>query len=236
MEYVINYFPYYLTIMEEIVPYGRINLENDIDKVLCYINVREPVRLKNYTPDILVKNGVKNLPMYENPAHVRKNILTIQEARKLGLKINKRDNYHGLGKHLYLRAIDSLDNPRAIFKSKIYNNQFLILTMIKDDNNNNIIIPIEVETTTTLNKIKTDINRVKSVYGFDNSRGYNLNDYIKKNLSESKIKKIYEKKEQGTGFSTAASSLIDTNISRFYNNVKCDISDNSNTSEKVKKY
>ena len=153
MEYVINYFPYYLTIMEEIVPYGRINLENDIDKVLCDINVREPVRLKNYTPDILVKNGVKNLPMYENPAHVRKNILTIQEARKLGLKINSKDHYHGLGKELYIKAIDSLDNPRAIFKNKIYNNQFLILTMIKDNNDNNIIIPIEVEAKTKVNNL-----------------------------------------------------------------------------------
>ena len=78
------------------------------------------------------------------------------------------------------------------------------------------------------------VNNTKNSYGFDNSRGYNLNDYIKKNLSESKIKKIYEKKEQGTGFSTAASSLTDTNISRFYNNVKWDISNNSNTLEKVK--
>lgn len=195
MEYVINYFPYYLTIMEEIVPYGRINLENDIDKVLCDINVREPVRLKNYTPDILVKNGVKNLPMYENPAHVRKNILTIQEARKLGLKINSKDHYHGLGKELYIKAIDSLDNPRAIFKSKIYNNQFLILTMIKDDNDNNIIIPIEVEAKTKVNNLLIDINRVKTIYGY-NRKYPDLNKYIKDNINANKLEKIYEKRIQ----------------------------------------
>ena len=195
MEYVINYFPYYLTIMEEIVPYGRINLVNDIDKVLCDINVREPVRLKNYTPDILVKNGVKNLPMYENPAHVRKNILTIQEARKLGLKINSKDHYHGLGKELYIKAIDSLDNPRAIFKNKIYNNQFLILTMIKDNNDNNIIIPIEVEAKTKVNNLLIDINRVKTIYGY-NRKYPDLNKYIKDNINANKLEKIYEKRIQ----------------------------------------
>ena len=88
---------------------------------------------------------------------------------------------------------------------------------------------VEIETTTNLNNMKISINRIKSVYGFDNSRGYDLNDYIKKNLNEHKFKKINgQKKEQGTGFSTAASSLININISQFGSNVNCDISNNGN--------
>ena len=79
--------------------------------------------------------------------------------------------------------------------------------------NNDIVVPLEVETTTVSNNTKISVNRIKSVYGFDNTRGYNLNDYIKKKLEDNKSIKIYEKKEQGTGFSTVASSFSNTNIS-----------------------
>lgn len=40
--------------------------------------------------------------MYENPSHIRKNILTEQEAKQLGLSIGTRDHYHGLGKDIYI--------------------------------------------------------------------------------------------------------------------------------------
>ena len=79
--------------------------------------------------------------------------------------------------------------------------------------NNDIVVPLEVETTTVSNNTKISVNRIKSVYGFDNTRWYNLNDYINKKLEDNKFIKIYEKKEQGTGFSTVASSFSNTNIS-----------------------
>ena len=101
------------------------SLTDRIDDVLKNIYERNPVRLRNNTPDVLVDNGVKNLPMYENPSHVRKNILTEQEATKLGLSINKSDHYHGLGKELYIKVISSLDNPRVIFRNKNKNNIWL---------------------------------------------------------------------------------------------------------------
>lgn len=169
------------------------SLADRIDDVLKNIHERNPVRLRNNTPDVLVDNGVKNLPMYENPSHVRKNILTEQEATKLGLSINKSDHYHGLGKELYIKVISSLDNPRVIFRNKNKNNEFLILTMIKDIHNNNIIIPIEVETTTSVNNMMIDINRIKTIYGYNRTQP-NLNKYIKDNLSSKKIEKIYEQK------------------------------------------
>ena len=199
MDYMISchYYPNYWIIMEEVVEYGNVytNLENDIDIVLCDINVRNPVRLRDYTPDILVKSGAVNLPMYENPAHIRKNILTEQEARKLGLIINSKDHFHGLGKELYIKAIGSLDNPRVIFKNKIYNNEFLIITAIKDDDNNNIIIPIEVAAKTKVNNLLIDINRVKTIYGY-NRKSPDLNKYIKDNINANKLEKIYEKRTQ----------------------------------------
>lgn len=201
----------------------NINISKHVDNILNNINERDPVKLRDYTPDILVQNGIKNLPMYENPSHIRKNILTEQEAIKLGLSVGKNDHYHGLGKDLYIKAIDSLDEPRVIFKRN-NSNDYLILTTLKDNGGNNIVVPIEVETSTNVNRIKIDINRVKTVYGYD-IQNPDLNNYIKFNLNRNEFSKIYEqKKERGTGNSTAADSFLEDNISQHNTSV------NSNTS------
>lgn len=201
----------------------NINISKHVDNILNNINERDPVKLRDYTPDILVQNGIKNLPMYENPSHIRKNILTEQEAIKLGLSVGKNDHYHGLGKDLYIKAIDSLDEPRVIFKRN-NSNDYLILTTLKDNGGNNIVVPIEVETSTNVNRIKIDINRVKTVYGYD-IQNPDLNNYIKFNLNRNEFSKIYEqKKERGTGNSTAADSFLKDNISQYNTSV------NSNTS------
>lgn len=168
------------------------SLTDRIDDVLKNIYERNLVRLRNNTPDVLVDNGVKNLPMYENPSHVRKNILTEQEARNLGITVNSRDHYHGLGKDLYIKIIIALDDPRVIFKNK-NEKDYLILTTIKDKNKNNVLVPIEIETGTNVNKIKIEINRIKSVYGY-NIKKPNLNSFIKYNIKNGIFKKIYEKK------------------------------------------
>lgn len=170
-------------------------LNKDIDKVLNDITERNPVKLRDCTPVILVNNGIKDLPMYENPSHIRKNILTNEEAKMLGLKINYRDHYHGLGKDLYIKAIYALDKPRAIFK---YNNSrdYLILTIVKDANGSNIVVPIEIETETIVKNIRIDINRVKSVYGYKSINNIDLNKYIKNNIRNRKFKKIYEQEKR----------------------------------------
>lgn len=191
------------------------NLSANIDNILNNIQERNPVKLRDYTPSTLVKNGVKDLPMYENPAHIRKNILTEEEAKKIGLSINRRDHYHGLGKDIYIKAIDSLDNPRVIFKrsqqNKNGNSEYFVLSIVKDKSNNNIVIPIEIETNTRIGKNLININRVESVYGYKKINNIDLNDYIKYNLKNNNFKKVYEQKnDQGTGFSTVARSTIDS--------------------------
>ncbi len=170
------------------------NINQNIDNVLNDITIRTPVKLRDYTPKILVNSGIKNLPMYENPSHIRKNILTEEEAKKLGLSINTRDHYHGLGKNMYIRVIKSLDNPRAIFKNQ-NGKDYLILTILKDNNDNNIVVPIEIETFTHVNRIKININRIKSIYGYDRINP-DLNSYIKKNIKLGNFKKVYEKKNK----------------------------------------
>lgn len=181
------------------------NLYKNISYIINNINARNPVKLKDDTPLILVQNGIRNLPIYENPSHIRKNILTKNEAKKLGLSVSNNDHYHGLGINTYIKVIKSLDNPRAIYKYK-NKNEYLILTLIKDKKNNNIIIPIEVETNTNVNNINIRINRIKTVYGYEINNP-NLNMYIKYNIRNNIFEKIYEKKERGTGNCTVASSL-----------------------------
>ena len=170
----------------------NLNLSKRIDNVLKNINERNPVRLRDYTPQVLVENGVKDLPMYENPSHIRKNILTKEEAQKLGLATSIRNHYHGLGKELYIKIIDSLDSPRVIFKNK-NNKDYLILTTVKDNNNSNIIVSIEIETITKINIFNIDINRIKTVYGYDR-KDPDLNKYIKDNIKLGRFTKIYEQK------------------------------------------
>lgn len=170
----------------------NLNLSKRIDNVLKNINERNPVRLRDYTPQVLVENGVKDLPMYENPSHIRKNILTKEEAQKLGLATSIRNHYHGLGKELYIKIINSLDSPRVIFKNK-NNKEYLILTTVKDNNNSNIIVPVEIETITKINIFNIDINRIKTVYGYDR-KDPDLNKYIKNNIKLGRFTKIYEQK------------------------------------------
>ena len=195
------------------------NLSKNIDNVLADINERNPVKLRDYTPDILVKIGIKDLPMYANPSHIRKNILTEEEAKKIGLSVSSKDHYHGLGKETYIEAIDSLDNPRVVFKNK-NNKDYLILTIVKDKNNNNIIVPIEIETDTTVNRLSIDINRIKSVYGY-NRVDPDLNQYIKYNIKNNSLTKIYEQKKQSTNI-TSQSTFSVNNISDSNQNVKSD--------------
>ncbi len=76
-------------------------IKRDIDDVLNNIDIRKPVVLLNETPNILKNLAISNLPIYENPSHVRKNILSVDDAKKLGLSISNRDHFHGLGIYTY---------------------------------------------------------------------------------------------------------------------------------------
>lgn len=165
------------------------DLSNKIDEVLNNKNYRQPILLRDSTPDVLVELGIKDLPMYENPSHIRNNILTETEAKNAGVFRNG-DNYHGLGKDVYMDAINALDVPRAVFKKNNGSNDFLVLTAVKDSNGNTVIVPIEIETSTVANYMKIDTNRVKSVFGYDSDFGRTLDKYIKDNLKSDTFTKI----------------------------------------------
>lgn len=161
------------------------NFSSEIDKALNnQLQSNTQVKARDYTPQILVDNGVNNLPMLITQKHIKSTIYTLQEAENLGLP-TKNVNYHGLGKDLLIKAIDNLDSPQAIYKTS--ENNYLVVTEFKDNNGKEIVIPIQINGNGRYNNVFIDENQIKSVYGRNN-----LDNYINKNNFE----QIYKKNEE----------------------------------------
>lgn len=159
------------------------NFSNEIDQVLNgTYKSNNQVKARDYTPQILVENGVSDLPMLITSKHIKSTIYSFDEAQRLGLPTDNV-NYHALGKDRLLNVIDSLDNPLEIYKTSKDN--YLVITEILDDSGRNIVVPIKIDGKGTYNDVYIDENQIKSAYGRNN-----LERYIKNNNFE----KIYTKK------------------------------------------
>lgn len=179
------------------------------------------VKLRDYTPKSLVDIGLNDLPMLMNSNHVLSNILTEQDAKKIG-KYNSQSNYHGLGVKKFLETIDSLDNLEKVFKHK-NGKDYIILTTQYDSNGDKIITPIYVEDRGQYNHIEIDTNKVKSIYGKQN-----LNQYLKTKLKNNNLEIVYDNKKRTnitSGQSANDISSSEQNISQNQNNVKHSISE-----------
>lgn len=147
------------------------NLSAEIDKVLNgQYPSNEDVKLRDFTPKVLVDSGIRDLPMLINQNHLKENILSGTKAKKMGM-YNKDANYHNLGKETFMKAIDNLDNPLMIMKSiskTSSQNTYVIVTDVQNKNGEHIIVPIYIEGKGNYNSIRTDTNKVKSVYGKNN--------------------------------------------------------------------
>ncbi len=154
-------------------------------------DINSMVKLRDVTPEQLVQLGVKNLPMLVRKGHLRENILTSTEAQSKGYS-TKGKHYHGLGINTYMNAIDSLDNPIAVYqytdKGNYSKDNFIVLTQVKDSSNNNIIVPIEINKKGQYNKIELDINRIKTTYGKNNP------NYFNNMVKSGNLIEIYNKK------------------------------------------
>ena len=188
------------------------NFSNEIDQVLNgTYKSNNQVKARDYTPQILVENGVSDLPMLITAKHIKSTIYSFDEAQKLGLPTDNV-NYHALGKERLLNVIDSLDDPLEIYKTSKDN--YLVITEILDDNGRNIVVPIKIDGKGTYNDVYIDENQIKSAYGRNN-----LERYIKNNNFE----KIYTKKgttlNEGVQYPNIGNS-IDNNITNSQENVK----------------
>lgn len=174
-------------------------LETDIDKVLNNMYPKnQQVKVRDYTPEILLINNVRNLPMLITQRHIKSIIYSFKEAKKLKLT-TKNINYHGLGKKLFLKVINDLDNPKAVYKKD--DNNYIIISKYKDLNNREIIIPVQINAIGRYKEEFVNENQIKSIYGRNN-----LYKYIENN----KLELVYKKEEldfnEGIQYSNVANS------------------------------
>lgn len=177
-------------------------------------NSNQFAKLKDNTIKPLVDFGIEDLPMLERRGHVRENILTEEQAQKLGFS-TKNKHFHGLGVKAYLEIIDSMDNPIAVYqytdKGKYSSDNFIVVTPFEIDGHKSIV-PVEVNKRGQYNQVEIDFNKIKSNY-LETKQ-----DYLKKMVQEGKIKEIF------TQSSAEQTSLDKTNIPQSDKNVKSDIS------------
>ena len=186
-------------------------------------DINSLVKLRDYTPQVLMENGVADLPMMVRKGHLRENILTEQEALDRGFSV-KGKHYHGLGVNIYLQAIDSLDNPVAIYqytnKGKYNTDNYVVLTSVIDSNSNSIIVPIEINKRGQYNSVEIDINRIKTVYGRETQ------NYFDNKVANNELKEIYSQKRSAipsVQFGSHSTSSVN-NIPQSTQNVNSDTS------------
>lgn len=153
-------------------------------------NPGEIIKLKDHTINKLVEYGIQDLPMMVRKGHLRENILTRAEAKKLGYS-TKNKHFHGLGVKNYFEIINSMDNPIAIYqyagKGQYGKDNFIILTSVII-NGNNAIVPVEIYNTGTYNSVDIQYNRIKTTYA-KNDKNYINNMLNKGELVEIKKEK-----------------------------------------------
>ena len=168
------------------------NLSDNIDKILKLNNTDYLTRVRDYIPEYLKNIGLKDLPMDMNSSHIRENILTREEAQKLGLSTNKRINYHGLGKEMFMKAIDNLDNPTAVYRwkqnpnNKYTSNDYIVLTeLVANENGKDgrIIVPLLLIEQNGSYRVKT-VYRKDGVFKYFSDNKQYLDKITQKNSSK----------------------------------------------------
>ncbi len=165
----------------------------EIEKAITDKFYDKEIKLTDSSPSILIsQKGVDNLPMVIKASHARENILTEEEAKKLGLSITSDKHFHGLGKTLFLKVIDGLDGVTRAYRgtknaenSDRRENYFLLISQYKDTNGNTINVPIFINKGSIYNEVYMVANKVATVFGRDN-----FEDYIQRQISKGNLVKI----------------------------------------------
>lgn len=184
----------------------------EIHKAVTDKSYQGDIWLTDTTPSIMLgRRGVKNLPMLMKASHIRENILTKQEAAKLGLDTGKGINYHGLGEKVFKKVIDSLDDisvgyrgtPKANDPSR-RENSFLLLSSVKDGGGNTIVVPVYINEMGDYNRVFMQTNKIASVYGKSG-----LSEYIKREVANGNLVRI--KKRSPVNSESSAPIAVDYN-------------------------
>ena len=175
------------------------NAKTDLHKALYDTKYSSEVRLRDESPAIMVsQKGVKNLPMAMNASHIRENVFTEDEARKLGLRVDKHTHYHGLGEDFFLQIIDGLDHVKEAYRGtknasdpSRRENYFLLVSEFKDKHGNIINVPVYINEHAQFNRVFVDVNKISTVLGRDSFR-----DYIGRQIKNNNLIRIKNKSIQ----------------------------------------
>lgn len=175
------------------------NAPSELHKALYDTGYRDEVLLRDVTPDIMLsQNGVKNLPMAMNASHIRENVFSEDEARKLGLKVDEHTHYHGLGEKFFLQIIDGLDNVKEAYRgtknaadTARRENYFLLVSEFKDKQGNTINVPVYIDERANYNRVFVGVNKISTAFGRDNFR-----EYINRQIREKNLVRIKNRSTQ----------------------------------------
>lgn len=146
---------------------------------------------------------------------------------------------HGLTKEIIKALPEALNNPLNVIKSNKFNDRYIIVTELSDNNGDIIILPIEANSKGYINDIETDINKINSIYGkeqYDGNDNPNILGYMEQNKNNIvyDIDKNFTKKRviNPTLQLRKANNSSEINISQLNANVKPDISNNYDMQDK----
>ena len=149
------------------------NAATELHKALYDIGYRSDVRLRDVSPPIMLsQKGVRNLPMAMKASHIRENVFTEEKAINLGLPVNDRTHYHGLGETFFLQIIDELDFVTEAYRGTKNasnparrENYFLLVSKFKDKEGNVINVPVYIDERADINRVFIDVNKISTVFG-----------------------------------------------------------------------
>ncbi len=213
----------------------KVGAAADVEKALKDKNYRDDVYLTESSPAVIAnQNGVRNLPMLMKASHIRENVFTEDEARQHGLKVDKNINYHGLGKDLFLKIIDGLDDVQYAYRGtknadnpSRRENYFLLISQYKDGDGNTINVPVFINEQGQYNRVFIETNKIATVFGRNDMLAYLQREVKKGNLVRIKNKST-QASERTTpivaGYSLNAS--VDTTVTQKSPSVNSILSEN----------
>lgn len=174
----------------------RAEAHEEIKKAITDKNYGYDIQLTDSSPKIILgREGVRNLPLLMKASHVRENILTESEAKKIGARINSHTHYHGLGEKLFSDVINDLENVNEAYRGtrkaespERRENYFLLISTHSDKDGNTINVPVFINEHGLYNRVYMDTNKVATVFGRENLREYIIKEVRNGNLVRIKNK------------------------------------------------
>lgn len=141
-------------------------------------NDNDNIVVLNETPQWLYNKGFE----YEQPIVLNMDKLSTIMKEPKG-NVNGK-NQHGITMDLIEQLPEAISNPLNVIKNPKYNNRYVVITSLTDQYGDIVIVPIEMNTKGYIEGIRTDVNRVSTVYGkenYDLSKSNEIDSYMEQN-------------------------------------------------------